>query len=364
MPKNTLKKLIAWYLENKRDLAWRDISDPYRIWLSEIILQQTRVSQGTPYYHKFLSKYPDIISLANAPDDEVMKLWQGLGYYSRARNLLEAARTIRDRYNGKFPGSYEEIRALKGVGDYTAAAIASFAFAKKYPVLDGNVFRFITRLYGVESEITRPETRKQVLSILQQMIDMASDPAVFNQALMEFGALHCTPKNPLCHTCVFQRECYALAQNKIHLIPNKAPAKASRKRYMNYFIFIVPGRKVFMQKRITKDIWEGLYEFPLVETTRNIADKKILENEVVQKFIAGRKARIILRSETILHKLSHQDLHVKFFILALDKTPGIKKSPIFDLKIEELENFAIPRVIDRFLQSTGYLKEIDYGVIK
>ncbi len=275
MLENTTNLLITWFLKNKRDLPWRKTKDPYKIWLSEIILQQTRVEQGKPYYYKFIAEYPTIKSLAKANDDEVMKLWQGLGYYSRARNLLFTARQITAQNAGKFPTTYKEINELKGIWDYTAAAISSFAFNLKHPVLDGNVYRFITRLYGITTPIDTAHTRNEVKAILNELISFTNDPATFNQALMEFGALQCTPRLPLCHGCPFNQNCYALKENKISTIPLKGKAIKVKDRYLHYFVFTTPENRTFIKKRVEKDIWQNLYDFPLIESFEPISVKKI-----------------------------------------------------------------------------------------
>ena len=325
MFKNLANLLIDWFIKNKRDLPWRHTTDPYKIWLSEIILQQTRVEQGLPYYNNLVSRYPSIKSLSKAKDDDVMKLWQGLGYYSRARNLLFTARDLNENYKSKFPETFEEIKKLKGIGDYTAAAIASFAFNLKHPVLDGNVYRFITRLYGIETPIDKAETKSSVMTLLNELIAGINDPATFNQALMEFGALHCTPKNPKCPTCPFQVYCIAFKENKTQQIPVKGKGVLVRNRYLSYFVFIAKNKTTYIKKRTEKDIWLNLYDFPLVETVKPMSMNKILKHSQVESWLEKTKITGITAVKPVLHKLSHQNLFVTFLHCAYFKIFGIEK---------------------------------------
>jgi A/G-specific adenine glycosylase len=253
--------LINWYETNKRDLPWRNTTDPYKIWISEIILQQTRVNQGLPYYRKFISNFPKVEDLANASEEKVLKLWQGLGYYSRARNMHQSAKYILNELNGVFPTSYIEIKKLKGVGEYTAAAISSFCFKEKKAVLDGNVYRLLSRFFGIETPIDSNKAKKEFTDLLKHLIS-SEKPDVFNQSIMEFGALQCTPKKPNCSICTWKNKCVAFATDKTHILPIKSKKIKKRIRYFNYIVY-KQQQNYFIQKRTSKDIWKNMYEFPL-----------------------------------------------------------------------------------------------------
>jgi A/G-specific adenine glycosylase len=264
--------LIHWAARNPRPMPWKGEKDPYKIWLSEIILQQTRVEQGWAYYEKFIRHYPTVLDLAAASEDQVLKDWEGLGYYSRARNLHAAARYMADVLGGQFPDTYEGIRALKGVGDYTAAAIASFAYNLPYAVLDGNVYRVLARRFGITTPIDTPAAKREFTAMAQSLLDK-EQPGAYNQAMMDFGALQCTPAQPLCTTCPFQNTCVAFQTGKTAELPVKSKQVAKKERYFLYVIF-KNGPQTWIQQRIDKDIWQGLYEFPLLETGFLPADKK------------------------------------------------------------------------------------------
>ncbi len=349
MFENIANSLIIWFLKYKRDLPWRNTKDPYKIWLSEIILQQTRVAQGLPYYDKFVEQYPTIIHLANASDDEVMKLWQGLGYYSRARNLLFTARLVRDEFNGEFPKSFDEIKKLKGIGDYTAAAIASFAYNLKHPVLDGNVYRFITRLFGIETPIDEAITKTTVMSILTEVMLIVNDPATFNQAIMEFGALQCTPKNPDCANCPFNNWCYALKENKVSQLPLKGKSIKIKDRYFHYFVFHTDSNHTYIKKRTSKDIWENLYEFPLIETLKPESTKKMMSHKLFKEWTLNVDIKDHFTTKPVLHKLTHQNLYVTFYKIKISKFLELKNSPIFEIEKNALNSFAVPKVIANYL---------------
>ena len=258
-------KLIAWYKQNKRDLPWRKTTDPYQIWLSEIILQQTRVDQGLNYYHKFIKKYPNIHSLAQASEKDVLNLWQGLGYYSRARNLHFTAKYISNELNGQFPSKHKEILKLKGVGEYTAAAISSFSYKEVYPVIDGNVYRVLSRIFGVENPIDSTEGKKVFKKLAAELIN-TKNPDTYNQAIMEFGALQCTPKKPKCEDCPFLLECFAYKNELIAELPKKENKIKQRNRYFNYLV-IINDDAFYLNERKEKDIWQGLFDFPVFETS-------------------------------------------------------------------------------------------------
>lgn len=329
--------LIEWYNNNKRELPWRDTINPYHIWLSEIIMQQTRVEQGLPYYLKFVNQFKTVNDLAEADIDDVLKAWQGLGYYSRARNLQAAAKQVVNDYKGVFPTTHKELLKLKGVGDYTASAIASFCFKESTPVLDGNVYRFISRLYGIKTEINTPKAVKEFKEVLHDLID-EKHPDTFNQAVMEFGALHCKPKQALCESCVFADKCYAFSKNEVYDFPVKAKAKKSKDRYFNYLIYINEG-KTFVKKRTRKDIWNNLYEFPMVESKKDFDVESFSDMNVLEV------------SKTYKHILSHQNIWAKFYLvdnLSLNETAE-------EIEIENIGNFPVHRLLDKFLTDTNWL---------
>lgn len=261
--------LIQWYLQNKRDLPWRNTVNPYHIWLSEIMLQQTRVAQGLPYFLSFTSSFPTVLDLANADEEQVLKLWQGLGYYSRARNLHNTAKLVAFERGGVFPDNYKELLQLKGVGEYTAAAIASFSYNEVVPVVDGNVFRVLSRYFDIETDIASSGAKKEFTELASELIPH-DNPALFNQAIMEFGALQCVPKNPDCGTCVLNSGCLALQKNKVNELPVKLKKTKVRNRYFNYLVFSDDNQNHIVRKRTEKGIWHNLYEFPLIETAAEV----------------------------------------------------------------------------------------------
>lgn len=308
------KLLIDWYLQNKRNLPWRNTKDPYRIWLSEIMLQQTRVNQGLPYYLKFIDVFPTVYDLAAAEQEKVLKLWQGLGYYSRARNMHSTANEIVDRYNGAFPDTYKELLTLKGVGPYTAAAIASICFNRPTAVVDGNVYRLLSRFFGIYTPMDTGEGKKEFSLLADKLIDK-NNPATFNQAVMELGAVICKPKQPDCRNCPVSDNCFAYAENEMAHLPVKAKSKKVKKRYFNYFIHSADGNEIVLQERTEKDIWHGLYEFPLIETPSRMTKKSILAQK---KGLNGRSEHlrdvVLLNDPPIIHKLTHQHIYASFWI--------------------------------------------------
>lgn len=342
------KKLVHWYLENKRSLPWRAVSDPYHIWLSEIILQQTRIEQGTPYYLKFINTFPNVFQLAAATEEEVLKLWQGLGYYSRARNLHTTAKFVASELNGIFPQNYKELLKLKGVGDYTASAIASICYTEPVAVVDGNVYRVLARVFGIDTPINSTEGKKQFKLLAQQLLDKKL-PSEFNQGLMEFGALQCKPQNPLCETCPFAKECVAFNQNRIPELPVKLKKQKIRKRYFNYLVFISERKETILQQRRGEGIWEGLYEFPLVETATESLQKSLVMEENLQAYTTKEKAEVSLYNhEPIVHKLSHQHIHTKFWIVnCKELTQGA-------VPIQKIGGYPVPRLIDKFIEDYDF----------
>lgn len=298
-------ELINWYSIVKRDLPWRDTNDPYKIWLSEIILQQTRIEQGLPYYNRFVESFPTVENLATANTDKVLKLWEGLGYYSRARNLHKAAKVVVDDYRGSFPDSYDQLISLPGVGPYTAAAIASIAFGKPTPVIDGNVYRFVARYFGVEKDIADAKNRKYFLEILQEVISHEY-PGTFNQAMMEFGATVCKPSSPDCGNCGFRQSCYAYEHKKQGTLPIKTKKIKTKEVYIAYLVF-EHNKQTLMRQRIDS-IWTGLYEFPH-KTTQTPPT----EAEVLATIKDYPNVKMTGKSGPIKHLLSHRKLWVSFY---------------------------------------------------
>lgn len=307
--------LLAWYPRHRRDLPWRHTRDPYAIWLSEVILQQTRVAQGLPYYLDFITSYPTVQDLAAAPEQEVMRHWQGLGYYSRARNMHHTAQQVVQEFGGLFPNTYAGLLKLRGVGPYTAAAIASFAFDEAVAVLDGNVFRVLARIFGLHADIAAPSSRKEFQALADQHIPH-HEPAEFNQAIMEFGAIQCTPLKPDCLFCPLQSQCYAFQHGLVALLPVKAKAKAARTRYFHYLVLRYQGR-VYLRRRTEKDIWQGLYDFALVETdSANLPASEVLRHvEALSGELDTSQANEA--PAAFRHVLSHQKVEAQFHTLRL-----------------------------------------------
>lgn len=341
------KKLLAWFSKNHRPMPWKGEKNPYLIWLSEIILQQTRVAQGLPYFEKFKAAYPTITDLANAPEDEVLKLWEGLGYYSRARNLHFTAKDIRDNYGGVFPTAYEDILKLKGVGTYTAAAIASFAYDLPYAVLDGNVFRVLSRYFGIKEPIDTT-TGKKVFTKLSQELLAKKRPADHNQAIMDFGATQCVPANPNCKVCPLTKTCVARKENLIGQLPVKSKKLKKRSRFFHYLI-ISYENQVWIRKRVEKDIWQGLYEFPLLETDK-LLDRKQLERNADYRQIISPESTINRISAPFSQQLTHQKINALFFEITLEKPLEKPLEGWINISREALEIYAFPRVIDLYLQ--------------
>ena len=336
--------LTQWYLQNKRDLPWRKTVNPYKIWLSEIMLQQTRVAQGTPYFFSFITAFPTVFDLAAANEEQVLKLWQGLGYYSRARNLHKTAQYVANELSGVFPDNYNDLLKLKGVGEYTAAAIASFSYNEAVPVVDGNVFRVLSRYFDVETDIASASAKKEFAALAFELMPK-QNPAVFNQAIMEFGALQCVPKSPNCGICVFNTSCAALQKKKVDQLPVKSKKLKVRNRFFNYLVVLDDNENTIIQKRIAKGIWHNLYEFPLIETER-VEDFDCIANLIQSDFFKGNEIVGISESnpETIIHKLSHQHLHIKFWKIKVNGT--IKNA----INSKTVKTFPFPIVIHNFIE--------------
>lgn len=345
-------KIIHWYQENGRSLPWRGIDNPYYIWLSEIILQQTRIEQGRDYYDRFIHEYPSVCDLAAASEEQILKSWQGLGYYSRARNLHEAARTIMEKYHGNFPNTYSEIRNLKGIGPYTAAAIASFAFKLPYPVIDGNVYRLITRLYGIYTPVPSTTAYNEIEQLLKGLIDKER-PDSFNQAVMDFGSIMCRPTNPSCLECPFQNECVALHDDKVALLPVKAASVKVRTRYFYYLDMVWHDKKEqhsWMQRRGSGDIWQGLYEFPLIESEAPWNEKELQTNttDYFAKYFTTPPSTTTV-SNTITHKLTHQTIEARFVYAFFESKPIANPENTIQIKQSDLKTLPVSRLIDRYL---------------
>jgi A/G-specific adenine glycosylase len=340
------EKIVEWYLENKRELPWRNTKDPYKIWLSEIILQQTRVAQGLPYYNRFVAKYPDVNSLAKAPEQEVLRLWQGLGYYTRARNLHKCAKTVAERPNHQFPANYHQLKLLPGIGEYTAAAIASIAFKEPVAVVDGNVFRVISRIFGVETPINSPEGKKQFSELANSLVS-GIHPDTHNQAMMEFGATFCTPKKPSCESCIFKKSCFALKNSLQQSLPVKLKVIKSKKRYFHYVV-LKKGKRLLMKKRTGNDIWLGLYDFPLIEEKRTTHITKVKGGE--GWLLKSLKTNAYTISDTYKHILTHQTIFCRFVMIDLKKSlPGADKTLKF-YSFAEISDLPKPKLITRFLE--------------
>ncbi|MBR4356159.1 MAG: A/G-specific adenine glycosylase [Elusimicrobiaceae bacterium] len=327
--------LLAWYQANKRRLSFRDTHNAYLIWLSEIIFQQTRISQGLAYYEKFANRFPSPASLAAADEDEVLKLWQGLGYYSRARNLHAAAKSMR----GKFPTTYEGVRALKGVGDYTAAAICSMAYNMPYAVVDGNVYRVLSRVFGISTPIDSTDGKREFTALAQKLLDKKS-PGDFNQAIMDFGALICTPQVPACEQCPFSKRCVARLKNRVEELPVKAQKTKISERFFHY-IYVKQGPYVWLHKRGSGDIWQNLYELPLVETTK--------AGTLAKKPAWCGRAKLSTVGKPVKHILSHRIIWAQLYRVKLPPTAKMPTDFVRAKKVT-LEKYAVPRLVQKLLE--------------
>lgn len=340
-------RLEDWYEQNKRELPWRDTCDPYLIWIAEIILQQTRVAQGYDYYVRFVRRFPCVEDLARAEEDEVLKYWQGLGYYSRARNLYAAARQIVEM--GGFPRSYELIRSLKGVGDYTAAAIASFAFDLPYAVLDGNVYRVLSRCFGVEIPIDSVQGKKYFAALAQELLD-ERNPALYNQAIMDFGALQCTPvcSEQKCLTCPMNEFCVAHSTRRVNELPVKARKTAVTDRYLTY-VYVRCQNKTFLHRRQGNGIWRGLYEPPVVESDSKLTPAELISQAPLSELMRCSESRLIVLKEDVTHRLSHRLLHADFYLLELDDIDYVKKilcsNDYVQLEETDRDGYAVPKLL-------------------
>lgn len=337
--------LINWYGQHKRNLPWRNTKDPYKIWISEIVLQQTRVDQGLAYYERFIKAFPSVSKLAAANEEEVLRMWQGLGYYSRARNLHFTAKVISNEHGGIFPTTYSEILSLKGIGEYTAAAISSFAYKLPYAVMDGNVMRVVTRLFGIEVSIHSGPGKKIIKESLDSLFD-EKRPDEFNQAIMEFGALHCVPVNPNCEDCPFSTECVAFNTGKVQDLPIRKKSGQKKNRYFNYAV-IRSGRKIILKKRQSKDIWQNMYEFPMKE---NQSMKESFDISDLLS-VAQEDSIYILKEKSHwkTHLLSHQKIHARFHEFEVDQIETSLKDDWEILDLDDVDNYPLPKLIESYM---------------
>ncbi|MBW8334020.1 MAG: A/G-specific adenine glycosylase [Prolixibacteraceae bacterium] len=335
-----------WYSLYKRDLPWRDTRNPYFIWLSEIILQQTRIDQGMAYYMSFTEEFPTISDLASASEDKVLKLWQGLGYYSRARNLHYTAKYIVAHFNGKFPDEYGLILSLKGIGEYTAAAIASISFNQEYPAVDGNVYRVLSRFYGISDPIDTSAGKKIFVKLAAELIK-GTDPGMHNQALMEFGALQCTPQKPDCLRCPLHEGCYAFANKKVADLPVKLKKTTQRHRYFNYFD-ISHGDSVWLKKRVGKDIWKNLFEFPMIETSVATGFEELMAMLEVNQLMDADNTVVEKIEDWKIHLLTHQKINYRIIKVSLLQE---KEMPVELIRVnkKDIFNFAVPKLLETYL---------------
>jgi A/G-specific adenine glycosylase len=350
-------ELISWYQQHHRKLPWRETKDPYKIWLSETILQQTRVAQGLPYYYQFIEQYPTIYDLAAASETEVLRLWQGLGYYTRARNLHACARTVVEQFQGKFPNNYKTLLTLPGIGPYTAAAIASIAFKEPVPVLDGNVYRVLSRIFDIETPINSNEG-KQIFNRLAQQLISNSMPDIYNQAIMEFGAIHCTPVKPHCNSCIFKLDCLGLLAGKQNQLPTKLPKLKVKQRFFHYIV-IEYEDQLLMRSRKSGDIWTGLYDFYLIEDSK-LHEFEYLTDELVS-LIKKHQLHVEKAPKIYKHLLTHRTLHATFYkVIATasfirDAQDALNRTIIVPFLIENIKLLPKSKLICNFLEENAYI---------
>lgn len=342
--------LINWYAENHRDLPWRHSPTPYQVWLSEVILQQTRVSQGYDYYLRFVERWPSVADLAQATEEEVLKMWQGLGYYSRARNLHQCAKQVVEQYDGRFPADYVSLKQLKGVGDYTAAAIASIAFGLPHAVVDGNVYRVLARLFDIATPINSTEGQQTFTRLANELLN-PKQPGLHNQALMEFGALHCTPKNPDCLHCPLQAQCLAFEHQTVLQRPVKLQKLKVTTRYFNYLV-VRTKEGLYLHKRSGNDIWHNLCDFPCIESDRAMQVDEVLASKEFVQLVGNQSFVVTKTSPMFTHKLTHRTIMAQFIEINLNgKLLHIETKDLFLTRESDLGNYPIPRLIDLYLNT-------------
>jgi A/G-specific adenine glycosylase len=344
------KEIINWYHQNKRDLPWRETKNPYKIWLSEIILQQTRVAQGLSYYLKFVDAFPTVQDLAKANEETVLKLWQGLGYYSRARNLHFSAQQVVNKFKGRFPTNYDALITLKGVGDYTASAISSFCSGEPHAVVDGNVYRVLARHFGIEDAIDSTIGKKIFKNLATELLNK-NQPGLHNQSIMEFGALQCVPKNPNCPNCPLSGSCVALTSSKVELLPKKDKKLKQVDRFFNYIV-ISKNQQTYLQQRKGKGIWENLYQFPLIETSIQISIDQLVQSKDWEDLFNNGAPNITVVYPEIKHVLSHQIIHARFIEVELESFSNTKYQPIV---LDELNSYPVPILISNFIERCSSL---------
>lgn len=338
------KPLIHWYLQNKRNLPWRKMTGAYPIWLSEIMLQQTRVAQGLPYFLRFIDAFPTVHDMAAAPEEQVLKLWQGLGYYSRARNLHATAKLVAFEMGGNFPDSYAGLLKLKGVGDYTAAAIASIAYGEDVAVVDGNVYRVLSRVFGIDTDISSGGAKKQFTELAASLMPK-KQASEFNQAMMEFGALQCVPKSPDCTICIFNKDCVAFTTGRVGELPVKLKKTKVSNRYFNYIVVKDSSGYSLVQKRTAKGIWHNLYEFPLLETESLTSVDDAIKGIKTFEGLGFVPKEVTLVADVIVHKLSHQHLHIRFWeVTTNEEVNGAVPADV-------LKAYPFPIVIHNFIEN-------------
>ena len=340
----------GWYKKNLRELPMRRTRDPYKIWVSEIIMQQTRINQGVPYYLRFIEAFPTMADLAAASEDSVLKLWQGLGYYSRARNLQGSARYIMEHLGGKIPGDYKGLLQLKGVGKYTAAAIASICYDEPCAAVDGNVSRVVARLYGVEEAVNSTTGARQIEALAQEMLD-PGDPGTHNQAMIDFGAMLCVPSSPKCADCPCAGGCHANLSGRVDLIPVKIPKQSPEKRWFYYYLIICEG-KTILTKRGEQDIWRSLYQFPVIESNTPLPEKELVSTRVPAPVIS--RLQKVSLSAPLIHPLSHRTIHAQFIHLEVSSLPEKLPDGWLHISLQDLDQYPVPRLIHRYLESLKF----------
>ncbi len=341
------KTLVNWYLENKRDLPWRKTKDPYLVWMSEIMLQQTRVIQGMAYFLKFSEAFPKVEDLANSSESQVLKMWQGLGYYSRARNLHFTAKYVANDLAGKFPNNYKDLLQLKGIGDYTASAIASICFDEATAVVDGNVYRVLARYFGIDTPINTNKGIKEFKLLAQSLIDK-DQPGVYNQAIMDFGSMQCKPQKPSCHHCPLTNNCVAFEKQLTKNLPVKEKKIKVKKRFFNYLVLVTAEEKTILEERTGKGIWQGLYQFPLIESSEKLPLDHLLKLDKFQHLVPEGSKISLFNQYPIIHKLTHQHLDTQFWIVQT------KSSTTANIHWKEASKYPVPVLISKFLDNFDY----------